>query len=636
MRLADKKNIDRLVIYFFYDADGIVDRYVPCILEDIRKNCSELLVVCNGKLTPEGRQIFEELTPNLLVRENEGFDVWAYKTGLEHYGWEKLAKFDEVIMMNHTIMGPVCPFSEMFEEMDRRDLDFWGITKFHRIGTGRLEPEKGNIPEHIQSHFIAVRNHMLTSADFAAYWEARPPITSYDEAVKKHEAIFTKTFSDKGFVWGCYADTTDLEAYTHYPLLMTPVKVLREYRCPVFKRRSFFHNYSDYLAYGDGDPASELLEYLKTETSYDVSMIWENIIRTANMADIRKAVHLNFVLPVSAGEKKAELRTALGMHIYFADSIDYCYRYALSMPDGCDVYITTPTEENAERIREVFSTGPWDRLTVMTIENRGRDVSSLCVAIAPYLSEYDCVCFAHDKKAGQLKYGLEGYAFSERCFQNLLGSRGLVQNILAKFQEEPFLGLLCPPPPNFSEYYITQGCEWGPNYPIAEELYQKLELKCPMDPGKEPVAPLGTMFWFRPAALKILFEYGWEYTDFPKEPNKIDGTILHAIERIYPFVAQECGYYSAWVLSDRWIQLEWTNLSHMLREVNTYSFELFGLGTLSMLTGAIGKCIAEGAPGMPSAKRIRLKRKIKKIIPKPIWAVMKRIYHFFGGEKWVG
>ena len=55
MRLADKKNIDRLVIYFFYDADGIVDRYVPCILEDIRKNCSELLVVCNGKLTPEGR-----------------------------------------------------------------------------------------------------------------------------------------------------------------------------------------------------------------------------------------------------------------------------------------------------------------------------------------------------------------------------------------------------------------------------------------------------------------------------------------------------------------------------------------------------------------------------------------------------
>lgn len=42
MRLDQKTKINRLVIYFFYDADGIVDRYVPYMLEDIVKNCSEL------------------------------------------------------------------------------------------------------------------------------------------------------------------------------------------------------------------------------------------------------------------------------------------------------------------------------------------------------------------------------------------------------------------------------------------------------------------------------------------------------------------------------------------------------------------------------------------------------------------
>ena len=35
MRLDQKTKINRLVIYFFYDADGIVDRYVPYMLEDI-------------------------------------------------------------------------------------------------------------------------------------------------------------------------------------------------------------------------------------------------------------------------------------------------------------------------------------------------------------------------------------------------------------------------------------------------------------------------------------------------------------------------------------------------------------------------------------------------------------------------
>ena len=132
MRLDQKTKINRLVIYFFYDADGIVDRYVPYMLEDIVKNCSELFVVCNGKLTPEGRAVFQKLTPNILVRENKGFDVWAYKKALEQYGWDKISEFDEIIMMNSTIMGPIYPLSEMFKEMNQRDLDFWGITKYHK------------------------------------------------------------------------------------------------------------------------------------------------------------------------------------------------------------------------------------------------------------------------------------------------------------------------------------------------------------------------------------------------------------------------------------------------------------------------------------------------------------------------
>jgi len=42
MKLDQKSDIKRLVIYFFFDADGIVDRYVPYMLEDVKKNCSEL------------------------------------------------------------------------------------------------------------------------------------------------------------------------------------------------------------------------------------------------------------------------------------------------------------------------------------------------------------------------------------------------------------------------------------------------------------------------------------------------------------------------------------------------------------------------------------------------------------------
>ena len=73
-------------------------------------------------------------------------------------------------------------------------------------------------------------------------------------------------------------------------------------------------------------------------------------------------------------------------------------------------------------------------------------------------------------------------------------------------------------------------------------------------------------------ALRPVFAKKWTYDDFPDEPVADDGTLLHAIERIYPFAAQSAGYYSGWVLSEQGAAMEITNLNHMLREINKIIF----------------------------------------------------------------
>lgn len=65
--------------------------------------------------------------------------------------------------------------------------------------------------------------------------------------------------------------------------------------------------------------------------------------------------------------------------------------------------------------------------------------------------------------------------------------------------------------------------------------------------------------------MKPLLKKEWSYSDFPKEPNKVDGTILHAIRRLYPFAAQQAGYYPAVVMSDFFAKIEYTNLTYYLR-----------------------------------------------------------------------
>ena len=570
----------RVAIYFFYDKDGIVDGYVDYFLEDLKKNLDRLIVVCNGKLTSEGRKKFSKYTSEIIVRENKGFDVWAYKEGIEYIGWDDLKNYDELIMLNMTIMGPIYPFKEMFDEMDsRKDLDFWGITKFHKFP---VDPwgliQYGYIPEHIQSHFIAVRKPMLKSYEFKQHWEKMRMINTYFESVSYHESIFTKKFNDKGFKSDTYVNSNDLKDFTDHPIIDYPKKIIKEDKCPIFKRRSFFNSYDDFLTRSMGRSSLELFKYIEKNTNYDVNLIWDNILRVENMYDIKNTLHLNYNLPsdYSLLEYNKSQKIGLFFHIYFEDLIEECFHYVSNVPEYTDIFITTDEENKKIKIENKFSKLK-NKVDVKVIENRGRDVSAFLVPNREEILKYDIACFAHDKKTKQLHPELKGEEFKYKCLENILGNKNFVNNIIDLFIKNPRLGLLSPPAPNHAEFYGNLGREWGENYDITVELLKDLNIESNVDKSKAPIAPYGTMFWFRPKAMKKLLEKTWVYKDFPEEPNKVDGTILHAIERAYPFVVQEAGFYSANVLNEEFARVEMTNLGFMLSSLNKtlYSNKLF-------------------------------------------------------------
>lgn len=570
----------RVAIYFFYDKDGIVDGYVDYFLEDLKKNLDRLIVVCNGKLTSEGRKKFSKYTNEIIVRENKGFDVWAYKEGIEYIGWDNLKNYDELIMLNMTIMGPIYPFKEMFDEMDsRKDIDFWGITKFHKFP---VDPwgliQYGYIPEHIQSHFIAVRKPMLKSYEFKQHWEKMRMINTYFESVSYHESIFTKKFNDKGFKSDTYVNSNDLKDFTDHPIIDYPKKIIKENKCPIFKRRSFFNSYDDFLTRGMGRSSLELFKYIEKNTNYDVNLIWDNMLRVENMYDIKNTLHLNYNLPsdYSLLEDNKSQKIGLFFHIYFEDLIEECFHYVSNVPEYTDIFITTDKENKKIKIENKFSKLK-NKVDVKVIENRGRDVSAFLVPNREEILKYDIACFAHDKKTKQLHPELKGEEFKYKCLENILGNKNFVNNIIDLFIKNPRLGLLSPPAPNHAEFYGNLGREWGENYDITVELLKDLNIESNVDKSKAPIAPYGTMFWFRPKAMKKLLEKTWVYKDFPEEPNKVDGTILHAIERAYPFVVQEAGFYSANVLNEEFARVEMTNLGFMLSSLNKtlYSNKLF-------------------------------------------------------------
>ena len=549
----------RLGIFFFYEKNGDVDDFITYYLRDLARNLTELIVVCNGKLSKQGRAAFEEFTDQIIVRENKGLDVWAYKTALDHYGWQRLSEFDEVVMTNSTLMGPVRPLKEMFDAMaERTNLDFWGLT-IHHGAEGN--PFKGKhlynyLPVHIQSHFIVYRKKFIQSKELQNYWDTMPMIESYTDSVQRYESVFTKQFADKGYQWDVYVNTDDLKEFTDYPLLVCPTRLLRDKKCPLFKRRSFMHDFEAYLNDTAGEPVRELYAYLRDHTDYPLELIWKNMIRTMHPYDFTRNLGLTRLIPervqdgACAAAVRKNRRIALCMHLYFMDMLPQSCAFAANMPPETDVFISTNTPEKKQQIEEAFRTLPLHAVTVKVVENRGRDVAAFLCDLAPQIREYDYACFMHDKKAIQTKPGSVGASFGYVCNENICKNADYVLNVLTEFEKDPYLGLLCPPFPTHGVYFMNMCSNgWGPNFDNTKALMKKLGIDRPISGEKMPIAPFGSVFWFRVKALAPLFDHGWKHEDFPPEPLPQDGTISHAIERIYPFVAQGAGYYPAQAMS---------------------------------------------------------------------------------------
>ncbi len=282
-------------------------------------------------------------------------------------------------------------------------------------------------------------------------------IYSYGESIGWHEAIFTEDFTKMGYKSDVYIDTDDLKEFNSYPLMLYATELIKYRRCPVFKRKMFYNMYMEFMGVSTGQAGRDLYQFLEQETKYDTNLIWDVILRTANMSDIKERLQLNYILPdnVVLPDEQPKINTALLMHIFYMDQIAWCLNYAKNVSNDLDILISTDTSQKKEVIEAAFKVLPNRNIKVILVENRGRDVSALLIGFKPYLSEYDLVCFAHDKKTQYFKPYLIGESFSYHCFECVLASNSYIRNIQKTFKDNPRLGILTPPTPIFDGYAST-------------------------------------------------------------------------------------------------------------------------------------------------------------------------------------
>lgn len=253
------------------------------------------------------------------------------------------------------------------------------------------------------------------------------------------------------------------------------------------------------------------------------------------------------ILPMQAARPdKTEWKfgtVAVFIHAYYPEMIDELAQLAANIPAPHHLFVTTASEENRQIIEDELHARGYatDAVDVRVVEqNRGRDMSSLFITFRDVIlsDRYEVALRLHSKRTPQVSPRV-AEEFKMHLFENLVASRGYVSNLLDKLEAETDIGLMMPPLIHIG--FATLGHSWFNNRAGVRELADKMGLDVPLDHAT-PVAPNGTMYWFRTNALRRMFEWPWAWEDYNKEPHHFDGGTAHVQERLIGYCAQAAGY----------------------------------------------------------------------------------------------
>lgn len=196
-----------------------------------------------------------------------------------------------------------------------------------------------------------------------------------------------------------------------------------------------------------------------------------------------------------------------------------------------DLYISTPLEQQTEAAALVKTQG-WQRVEIVGIDNRGRDIAPFLLELLPraLANGHPWLLKLHTKRSEHLA---EGDQWSQHLRRTL--AQAAARRLLDDwFAADSSLGLIAPPG---SLHPCTVSLNQNAKH--LKSLLPRLQLRGKWFLQQSFVA--GSMFAARSQALAPLTKLNLQIDDFEAEMNQRDGTLAHALERLMMAVVTDAG-----------------------------------------------------------------------------------------------
>ncbi len=237
---------------------------------------------------------------------------------------------------------------------------------------------------------------------------------------------------------------------------------------------------------------------------------------------------INF--PIYGINRRPNTDVAVIVHLFYEKEWKYIARKLKVLKDiKYDLFVTLSVEKS-EMAETIQKNHPYANITM--VPNRGRDVLPF-LFIANRIKDkgYKYILKLHTKRSVHLKNGKDWFI---ELTDSLLHSNQSIKKIIKSLNNgAAFVGP--------KGHYIHLDDYMGRNELNIKKL---LEIICGNNKTKEIVLNMpnlgfiaGTMFWCRLDSIKPILDLHLTVEDFENESGQTDGTIAHALERIFAAVA---------------------------------------------------------------------------------------------------
>lgn len=480
-----------------------------------------------------------------IRRPNIGYDFYSYRVALS-YLYEHIEVGNILLVNSSFVVVDTSAFTRTLGNM-------LSLSQEHDV-VGITESQQFNW--HLQSYLLLLGNKVLQSGWFKAFFANVQPLNSKLEIILSYEIGLSRTLlanNVKALVLFKPNAQQRLNAEVHWMRVIARTSGWLTLK-PLHHRRAvnWTHFCAEEIARQFGFVKTEILRTNPHGISTDFlsrlasPAVWAGIQTLLDSSRSHYKAGQNGLTTLTSnhpsmptrrmvtyGKARAKgVRVAVVVHLFYYDLLNEICSYLSGIVEPFDLYVTTPFEGDVHKIINRTSTIA-QSVTIWLAENHGRDIGPfISLFRSGLLDNYLAVLKLHSKKS---KYSSQGDEWRKQLLGGIVGDSLTIRRILQLF-EQGDVGVVGP-----HQFYLSHDSFWGANY---ENVKRLLTLTGQFEPNHEPELGFfaGSMFWFTPKAFRYLKDIPEKNLDFEPERGIQDGTLAHAIERIFCSIVKIAGY----------------------------------------------------------------------------------------------